>query len=141
MLTRLSLLAASAGVLVSAQFGGPPAVAPTCTGNSFQLPSWYIRDLKLGNVGSASFSVLNRATDYKADLACVVREGSWSTCSIAAEATSVPAPIRGRGVGLRTRATSANEVLVTKLLVNGTFATVQVTQSWMCSDRKGPPGR
>jgi hypothetical protein len=117
MLSQLLVLVTSA-VLASAQFGPPPTVA-TCTSSSFTIPSWFVKDLRYASAsGNASFHLINRATNYTADLACQVGGNGWSACSIQGSAWT-------------------NETLKASIQVTGMSAQVIVNQTWTCNERAG----
>lgn len=122
MLGHLFLLGASASVLVSAQFLILPEPILGCTTYSFTIPSWFIKDLQYSGAatpstsGNVSFNLLNRATNYTADMACEVGNSGWNTCSVQGQPGS-------------------NETLQASVQVNGTWAQLLVNQTWTCNDR------
>jgi hypothetical protein len=119
MFAPLAALAVSSAVLVSAQVQPPVVTDPGCTANSFAIPSWYILDLQYSGA-AASFHILNRATNYTADLTCDVGGSDWAACSIQGEPSS-------------------NDTVHASIQVNGTLAQVLVNQTWTCNDRNNTP--
>jgi hypothetical protein len=109
MAVHLFLLAASAAVLASAQ-----GVSPGCTANSFSYPSWLIRDVKY-TTQNVTFSLSNRVTDYKANLACQFTKPGLNACAI----QGTPA---------------ANDTRQVSVLAKDSGLFV-VKQSWECNDR------
>jgi hypothetical protein len=124
MFAGLFLLAASAAVLVSAQYPPPPEAILGCTTNSFAIPSWLVQDLQYSGAaasstnGNVSFHILNRATNYTANMVCQVGRSGWNSCSIQDKPWS-------------------NETLQASIQVNGSSAQVLVNQTWPCNDRNG----
>ncbi|KAK3389881.1 hypothetical protein B0H63DRAFT_428441 [Podospora didyma] len=100
-------------VLVSATAVHAQANA-NCTTNSFTVPSWYVEEFKKGGPGSdVTFELLNRATNVSVELQCDAQD-TWSNCTT---------------VG------SSDPFLQASVLVKSATASVQVQQSWSCSDR------
>ncbi|OAA66648.1 hypothetical protein SPI_01224 [Niveomyces insectorum RCEF 264] len=144
LILRLALLAATAeaavllspGVATNALSTRSVAqkqagVVPGCTTNSFEIPSWYVHNFTFSKAdGTAAFHLLNRATNYTAQLAC-----GNSTASSSSNGTSS---------GLYTRCSAADEsqddpsllALVRVAAKNGTStARILLSQSWRCNDR------
>lgn len=116
MAACLFLLAASAAVLVSAQFPPPPNVSTGCTSKSFTIPSWFVQDLEIAADEGVLFRVSNRATNYTANLACPTEEGGWNGCSIQG----------GR---------FSNGTLEASVQVGEDSLSVLVSETWVCNDR------
>lgn len=118
MLTRLLLLAAPAAMLVSAQVPPQSVPIPGCTTDSFAIPSWFVQDLRYSASGNASFHLLNRASNYTADVACEVGGSDWTTCYIQGKPSS-------------------NDTLLASIQVGEDSTQVLVSQTWTCNDRNG----
>lgn len=113
MAMRLFLLAASAAVLVSAQ--GPSNRSGGCTAKSFAIPSWFVQDVKKAD-GVISFNILNRATNYTADLSCETTKTGLNACSI----QGTP---------------SSNDTLEAAVEISLKPTVFHLKQSWTCDDR------
>lgn len=87
-----------------------------CTSSSFTVPSWYIREFKTSSATEASFSLQNRATGSSAALTCKTgaSESGWS-CTASSSAS--------------------DPSLHVALQVKCAKASIEVQQSWSCSDR------
>lgn len=115
MAGRLFLLTAWAAALVAAQL--PPDLSTGCTSKSFSIPSWLIRNLERSTGGDVSFSLLNRATNTTAGLACSTEESGWNACS----------PLEGT--------TPSKGELEVSVQVTESSTAVRVKQTWTCDDR------
>lgn len=110
---RLSLLAVSVAVLVSAQ--GPPLtpdLSSGCTSRSFSVPSWLVENISKSN-DDISFHISNRATNFATDVAC--KEGSagaWGDCTA-----------------------KAGEGLKASIKITGSSVQFLLNQTWTCNDR------
>ncbi|CAK7213090.1 hypothetical protein SBRCBS47491_001684 [Sporothrix bragantina] len=121
MVSRSVLLLASpaAVLLASAQVGPPrsPIIAG-CTTSSFSIPSWWVQNLTTTS-SSASFHVVNRATNDSAEVTCPAGSG-WQACSFG-------------------KTSPANLTISGSVQLNGTTAHLALNQTWTCNDRTSPP--
>jgi len=110
---RLSLLAVSAAVLVSAQ--GPPSgpdLSSGCTSKSFSVPSWLVENISKTNE-DVSFHVSNRATNFTTDVACKGGSaGAWGDCTA-----------------------KTGEGLKASVKLTGSSVQFLFNQTWTCNDR------
>ena len=98
------LLAASTATLVSAQ-----GSSAGCTSNSFAIPSWFVSDVSVeGASQTASFNLLNRATNGTTSVAC-----KSGVCS------------------------SMDKTLTVSIEAAVSSLQISVNQSWKCNDRAG----
>ncbi|CAK7207402.1 hypothetical protein SEUCBS139899_010212 [Sporothrix eucalyptigena] len=153
MLTRLALLAiaAEATFLVSPDHNGrlnfkiPTHVlasstsegaeaAPIlgCTTSSFSTPSWFVHNLTFDTSDSSvMFSVVNRATNYTADLGCANATVTSST----PDNLYAHCDILTNDDVKTTNATADKSLLALVRVSNGTSANVLLSQTWSCNDR------
>lgn len=98
-----------------------------CTTSSFSIPSWFVHNLTYyRDDDTATFSLINRATNYTADIGC----------ANATADESKPANLYSHCDALTDPATSDDSLLaLVRVTQKGTAANVLLRQTWTCSDR------
>ncbi|CAK7211578.1 hypothetical protein SCUCBS95973_001162 [Sporothrix curviconia] len=118
------LLASPAAVMLASAQVGPyqsPIIAG-CTTSSFSVPSWWVHNLTT-TASSASFHVVNRATNDSAKVTCsaaAAASSGWQACSFS-------------------KTSPANLTISGSVHLNSTTAHLSLNQTWTCNDRKSPP--
>lgn len=82
------------------------------------MPSWLIDDLQYTTGGKTSFHIINRATNYTANITCSSASSSWIANTTQGKPWS-------------------NDTLQASVQVAGASAQIVVNQTWTCHDRNG----
>jgi hypothetical protein len=104
------------------------AAAPIlgCTTSSFLVPSWFVHNFTFDRADdSATFRLINRATNYTADIGCANATADDSKPNLYAHCDVLTDP-----------ATNDDSLLaLVRVTKKGTAANVLLRQTWTCNDR------
>lgn len=104
------------------------AAAPIlgCTTSSFSVPSWFVHNFTFDRGdNSATFSLVNRATNYTADIGCANATANDSKPNLYAHCDVLTDPT----------ANDESLLALVRVTSNGTAANVLLRQTWTCNDR------